>query len=144
MKKSILVIAVLVFIGVAAFTGCNSPAQKVERAEENVEQAKEDLAKANQEYLADLESFRKQNAILILSNEQKIIELKTQVATEKEENRAAYLKRISELEQKNLVMKSQLAEYNEDGQENWTAFKTEFSRDMDNLGLALKNFFESK
>jgi len=144
MKKSILILAAIVFTGVAAFTGCNTPAQKVENAEENVEQANEELAKARQEYLADLESFRKDNAARTLSNEQMITELKTRVASEKEATRTAYLKRISELEQKNLEMKNKMAEYNEDGQENWKSFKTEFNRDMDDLGQSLANFFEKK
>ena len=144
MKKSILIIAAFAFIAAATFTGCNSPAQKVENAEENVEKANEALAKAKQEYLADLESFRKQNAAKTVSNEQMIADLKTRVAKEKEATRVAYLKRISELEQKNLEMKNKMAEYNEDGQENWQSFKTEFNRDMDELGRALTNFFEKK
>lgn len=144
MKKSILIVAALVFAGVATFTGCNTPAQKVENAEENVQKANEELAKAKQEYLADLESFRKDNAARTLSNEQMIAELKARVAKEKEATRTAYLKRISELEQKNLEMKNKMAEYNEDGQENWKSFKTEFNRDMDNLGQSLANFFEKK
>jgi phosphoenolpyruvate-protein kinase (PTS system EI component) len=144
MKKSFLIMAALVFAGVATFTACNSPSQKVENAEENVEQAKEDLAKAKQEYVAELASFKKQHATQFLSNEQKIAELKTQVAKEQEANRAAYLKRISELEQRNLVMKNRLAEYNYDSQENWKSFKADFSRDMDDLGRALTNFFDNK
>lgn len=144
MKKSILIVAALVFAGLATFTGCNSPSQKVENAEENVQKANEELAKARQEYLADLESFRKDNAARTLSNEQMIAELKTRVANEKEATRVAYLKRISELEQKNLEMKNKMAEYNEDGQENWKSFKTEFNRDMDNLGQSLANFFDKK
>lgn len=144
MKRSILIIAALAFVSVATFTGCNTPAQKVENAEENVEQANEALAKAKQEYLADLESFRKENATQALSNELKIAELKTRIANEKQATRAANNKRISELEQKNLELKNKMAEYNEDGQENWKSFKTEFSRDMDELGQALTNFFDNK
>jgi predicted small secreted protein len=144
MKKSILILAALVFIGVATFSGCNTPAQKVENAEKDVEQAEEDLAEAEREYLADLESFRKQHATQTLSNEQMIAELKSRVAKEKGAAKAAYTRRISELEQKSLDMKNKMAEYNEHGQENWKSFKNEFSRDMDELGQALANFFESK
>lgn len=144
MKNLILIIAALVFIGVATFSGCNTPAQKVENAEKDLEQAKEDLAKAKQEYLADLESFRKQHATQTLSNEQMIAELKSRVAKEKGAIRAANTRRISELEQKNLEMKNKMAGAIEDGQENWKTFKYEFSRDMDKLGHALANFFESE
>lgn len=143
MKKTILIIAALAVAATAAFTGCTTPAEKVENAEENVEQANEDLAKAQQEYLADLESFRKKTDKQTITNEQMIAELKTRVAKEKSEARTAYLKRISELEQKNLEMKNKMNDYKNDGQDNWATFKTEFSSDMDALGKALKDFFNT-
>ncbi len=144
MKKTILIIAAMAFAATATFTGCTTPAQKVENAEENVEQANEALAKARQEYLADLESFRKQTEAQTLTNEQMIAELKTRVAKEKMEARAAHLKRISELEQKNIEMRKKMTDYKDDSQENWKLFKAEFSRDMDELGKALNDFFVSK
>jgi phosphoenolpyruvate-protein kinase (PTS system EI component) len=144
MKRKILITAAIVFASAALFTGCNTPSQKVETAKENVEEANEELAKAKQEYLADLESYRKQQATQSLTNQQMIAELKTRIAKEKEATRAAYTKRISELEQKNRDMNNKMTAYVEDGQENWKSFKAEFSRDMDELGNALTGFFESK
>ncbi len=144
MKKTIFIIAALAFAATVTFTGCTTPTQKVENAEENVEQANEALAEAKEEYLADLESFRKQTENQTIKNELLIAELKTSIANEKMEARAAYLKRISELEQKNLEMKNKMSNYNDDSQDNWTSFKAEFSRDMDELGKALNDFFVTK
>ncbi len=144
MKRTILIIAALAFATTATFTGCTTPAEKVENAEENVEQANEALAKAKQEYLADLESFKKQTENQTITNEQMIAELKARVANEKMEARAAFNKRISELEQKNLEMKKKISNYKDDSLDSWESFKAEFSRDMDELGKALKDFFVTK
>jgi uncharacterized protein YPO0396 len=144
MKRKILITAAIVFVAVAAFTGCNTPSQKVENAKEKVEEANQDLAKAKQEYLADMASYRKQQAAQSLSNEQMIAELKARILKEKEATRAAYTKKITELEQKNRNMNNKMTGYVEDGQDNWKSFKTEFSRDMDELGNALTGFFDSK
>lgn len=143
MKKTILIIAALAFAA-ATFTGCTTPAQKVENAEENVDQASKDLAEAKQKYHAELESFRKQTDTQINSNEQMIAELKTRVAKEKMEARAVYDKRISELEQKNIEMKKKMKHHRDDSMDSWETFKAEFSRDMDELGKALKDFFVTK
>ena len=37
-------------------------------------------------------------------------------------------------------MKAKLDAYEETGKDNWETFKTEFSRDMNDLGEAFKNF----
>jgi len=60
MKKTILTIAAYTLISSLMFTGCNSPAEKVEDAKMNVTEAHSDLAKANDEYLVDQENYRKE------------------------------------------------------------------------------------
>jgi hypothetical protein len=144
MKKSILIIAAMAFAATATFTGCTTPTQKVENAEENVQKANEELAKAKQEYLTDVDSYRRQTDTQISTNDQMLADLKTIVAKERAETRTAYLQRISVLEQKNLEMKNKMRDYRGDNQENWKTFKSDFSRDMDQLGKDLKDFFVKK
>lgn len=139
MKKSILALAVFTFISATAVLSCTSPSEKVENAETNVEEANKDLEKANDDYLTEVESYRKQTDEKIIANEQSIKEFNARIANEKKEAKAAYQKKIAELEQKNSDMKKKMDDYKQDGKENWEKFKTEFNRDMDELGKAFKD-----
>jgi hypothetical protein len=55
-------------------------------------------------------------------------------------NKATYQKKISELEQKNAKLKSDLADYKDESPDKWTSFKIEFNHDMNELGKAIKDF----
>lgn len=144
MKKTILVLAAFTFITGAIFTSCNTPAEKVDNAEKNVLKAHEDLDKANQEYLADVEKYRKESADKITANDKSIAEFKTRIAHEKLDAQAAYQKKITVLEQKNSDLKKKIDTYKAEGKEQWVIFKAEFSKDMDELGTAFVNFFSTK
>ena len=144
MKKS-TVVALFVTIGLAAtITSCSTPAEKVENAKENVAEANQDLEKANNAYLVDIENYRKESDARIEANNQSIIEFKKRIETEKKSAREEYNKKIAELEVKNSDMKKKMDEYKADSKENWQKFKTEFSTDMDNLGKSFKDFTEDK
>ncbi|MBR9998781.1 MAG: hypothetical protein KFF73_07410 [Cyclobacteriaceae bacterium] len=136
MKKSILILAAFTLMTGAIMTSCNTPAQKVENAQDKVTEANQDLDKANQAYLVDIENYRKENADKIAANDQIIAEFKTRIEDEKIEDKADYNNKITELNQKNSDMKKKLDDYKTEGKEKWEIFKTEFSHDMDELGKA--------
>ena len=142
MKNSILALAACTFIAGSFITSCNTPAEKVENAQTNVAEAKKDLEVANQEYLAEIENYRKETQVTITANDQSIAEFKARVATEKKAVKADYEKQIAELEKKNTDMKKRLEDYKADSKEQWAQFKTEFGADMNNLGKAFKDFVE--
>ncbi|MDP2089552.1 MAG: peptidase M23 [Flavobacteriaceae bacterium] len=144
MKKSILLMAAFTFITGAILTSCNTPAEKVDNAEKNVVKANKDLDKANQEYLADVEKYRKETADKIAANDKSIAEFKARIAHEKKDAQVAYQKKIAVLEQKNSDLKKKIDAYKAEGKEQWEKFKIEFSKDMDELGTAFVNFFSSK
>jgi chromosome segregation ATPase len=139
MKKSILALAACTLIAGAIFTSCDTPTQKVENAQQNVIEANNDLAKANQEYLADMESYRQETANRIAANEEAIREYNARIEHDKKAIKAEHKKRIAELEQKNRDMKKRLDDYREEGKDKWIIFKAEFSHDMDELGKAFKD-----
>ena len=139
MKKSILAMAAFTCIAGAIVTSCNTSADRVENAQENVIQANKDLDQANQEYLADIENYRVETASRIAANEQAIADFNAGLEHERKAVRAEHKKKIAELEQKNRDMKMKMDNYKEEGKENWEKFKTEFSHDMDELGKAFKN-----
>lgn len=143
MKKSILTMTALIFIMGAMLTGCNSPEQKLTNAEDDVEAANEALDQAQAEYLADMEQFRKEAEAQTISNDQMIAEFKSRAANEKAAVRAEYDKKIADLEESNARMKRRMADYRDEGSDNWQEFKREFSRDMNELGEAIANFTKS-
>ena len=142
MKKGILIVLVVALITYAMTTSCNTPAQKLENAEENVKEANKELddaARENQAYMDDILKYREERADRIEYNEQLIADYKLRIQNEKAEIRDSYLRKISELEQKNIEMKNRLKTYKIEGREKWELFKIEFNRDMDELGIAFEN-----
>lgn len=139
MKKFIWAIAVCFLFSGILFTSCNTPSQKVENAEANVEAAQKDLEKAQQEYLADVENYRRQTALKIQANNKSISDFNASVEAEKAEVKAAYKIKIAELEKKNNDLQLKLDGYKADSKDKWETFKMEFNRDMDQLGTALRD-----
>lgn len=130
---------VLAFVAGVVLTSCNTPAQKVENAEDNVAQAHDALDKANKEYEADMESYRMETADKIAINQKNIADFKARIEHEKKDAQAAYRKKVAALEQKNSDLKMKLDNYKAEGKENWRKFKIEFNRDMEELGIAFKD-----
>ena len=147
MKKTILILVVTMFIAGNIFTGCVSPSQKVENAEEKVLDAKKEVREAQKdlnviqnEAEMDYQQFRIVYDNKIMANEKSIGELKVNVAGANEENRVTYKKKLSELERRNNDLKIELNERKSDGSDDWQEFKTEFKSDMDELGKAFADF----
>lgn len=141
MKKSILTIAT--FITAVLMTSCSSSGEKVEDAKENAIEAAADLNRANEEYMADMENYRKATNEKIEANNKSIAEFKTRIENEKKEAKADYIKKIEELEKKNSDVKKKMDDYKNDGKANWESFKSEFNRDMEELGNAISSFGEN-
>ncbi|WP_339813230.1 hypothetical protein [uncultured Imperialibacter sp.] len=142
MKKSLVLFTAAALLFAAGLTSCHSPAskaEKVESAKQDVIEAKKDLDKATKEYLADVEKYRAETAAKVAANGKIIAEFNDRITREKKEVRAEYEKKIDALEQKNSDMKKAMDDYKVEGKEKWESFKTEFSRDMDELGKAFRD-----
>ena len=87
----------------------------------------------------DIQNYKKVNEDRIASNNQLIADFKSRIANEKKAVKDEYNKKIAELEQKNADTQKKLNEYKADSKEKWEMFKSEFNRDMDELGTALSN-----
>lgn len=133
MKKLIFTITATLLLTGTIFTSCDTATEKAENIKINAEEAKED-------FKVDIENFKKETAVKIDSNKQKIAELNVKIEYAKDDVKTYSQEQIAILEQKNREMKIKMDEYKEDGKENWESFKAEFSRDMDDLGEAFKNF----
>jgi len=148
MIKMFYFLAVTMIIAGTMFTGCNSSGNKIENAEnkleaanDNVSAAKQDLNQAIKDSLTEYQKFKKESDERIMAFDKNIAELKVKIANEKKENKARYEKKLNGLEQQNRKMKKDLEEYKEEGKEKWYSFRVKFNSDMDNLGTALKGFF---
>ncbi len=139
MKKVILAIMISGLMLAGVLTGCNSPSKKVEKAEENLNEAKQELSQAQYDSVADYEQFKKESEDRINNNEKLIDAFKKRMITDKKQLKAEDQKIIDNLEQKNIDMRKKIEEYKENGKDKWSAFKVEFTHDMDELGNALKD-----
>ncbi len=140
MKKLIFTLSAAILLSGAIFTSCNTAAEKVNKAEDKSIKADEDFNIAKEEYLADIKNFKIETTAKIDANNQMIADFKVKIASSKKDAQIYYQEQIAILEQKNIAMKQKLDAYKESGKDNWESFKTEFNKDMNDLGEAFKNF----
>ena len=148
MKKTIVTISAAIIIAATVLPGCKSSTEKEAAAQENVQEAKEDLKEVQQD--ANAEAVKAANAeewreykmeveMKIQNNEIRIVELKEKIKKKGKVLDSIYETRINTLEEKNKEMRAKLNAYEKE-QSDWQTFKTEFNRDMDELGQSLKDF----
>ena len=151
-----------VFTAATLFTACTSPEKKVENAQNKVENAqekvvdardkvadaKQDLTEAQKMAKAETEkaanaaawkTYKAESEAKIKANDTRIAELKAGMKKAGKSVTAMYKENVAILEKKNAAMKNRISDYDR-SPSNWESFKTEFSRDMDELGTALKDF----
>jgi len=139
MKKIIFKMVPAIFVSAVILVGCSTPAEKVEKAQEEVNEANKNLDKAQEEYVTDIENYRKTTDERIAANDQSIADFKARIEHDKKEARIEYEKKIAELEQKNSDMKRKMDDYKADGKEKWELFKADFNKGMDEIGQSIKD-----
>ncbi len=151
MKKIISVLAATVCIAGIMFSSCRSAGEKVENAENKLQEAKKDVVEANrdlfiarQDSITEYQLFKRKYDEKIIAHNKIIADFKARIADEKDENKAAYEKKLAELEQKNTDLKRVLDEYKNEKQNNWEFFKTEFTKDMNKLSEAFNDLVNKK
>lgn len=138
MKRTIIILASAAMTAGYLLSACSSPSQKVENAQEDVKEANKKLDKANDAYLADIESYRKETDEKIAANDKSISEFNARTENEKKALTADYIKNMKALEQKNSDLKKKMSEYKAEGKEQWEIFKTEFNHQLDELNKSFK------
>ncbi len=139
-----MALAGIVILGIV---GCNSPkqkAEKLENAEENVIEAQQELNEAVIDSTNEYDRFKAESEAKLIANDVKIAALKDQLKADKKEIRTKYEKQLTELEQKNAKLKSNIAEYKETDKSNWEKFKVNFNEDLDALGKAISGIATDK
>lgn len=139
-----MALAGIVILGIV---GCNSPkqkAEKLENAEENVIEAQQELNEAVIDSTNEYDRFKAESEAKLIANDVKIAALKDQLKADKKEIRTKYEKQLTELEQKNAKLKSNIAEYKETDKNKWEKFKVSFNEDLDALGKAISGIATDK
>lgn len=147
MKTMMRILLISMVVTGTLLTGCNSSADRDGHSHEGMEEGMDDASDAMHEIGHDasrsVSEFRHDAEMKIDEYEASMADLRVKMANEKAENKAAFERKLSQLEQKTKEMKSRLKEYKETGEDEWTTFKTEFERDLDGVGTSISNFFTS-
>jgi uncharacterized protein YpmB len=148
MKKSIIILGSTLILTVIIITGCFSSSTKIKNAEDKVQEAKMDLAEAKTDLflikldtISNYDQFKMEAEKLVIAQEKSMEEFKAWFESEKKGMDAEHEKRLAIMENKNNELKTKLADFKEDGQGTWIAFRNEFNRDMNELGNSLKDLF---
>jgi hypothetical protein len=144
MKKIIISFSVILFITISVIISCNTPEQKVEKAEKNVKEANRKLDVANANYINDIEIYRTETSKRINENTKSIADFNTRIASQKQDAKDKYERKIAELSQKNTDLQKRLQDYNADGDAKWQVFKNEFNAEMYALGNSIRTFTINK
>jgi len=144
MKKINYLIALAIISIASMLNGCSSPSEKVEDAQEKADKANLNLDQAKEDYIVDVDNYRKETADKIAGNEKLEADFNARIANDKADAREDYKKKIAALDQKDTDMKKRLAEYKMEGKDKWIAFKAGFNKDMDALGQDWKNLTNNK
>jgi len=139
--KSIIVIMALSIVSIIFMKSCNSAAENVEKAEQDVLEANEALALANEELQADIDNYCLETNAKITQNDSIIQLYKNSKKEYEKSGEDAFDEEIEDLEQRNRELESKIHEYDgtSEGKEKWEKFKEEFNHDMEELGAALKD-----
>jgi len=133
-------IAIIGFgFSIAVFASCNTPTEKINQAKNDVAKANQELENAKKEYVADVATYKIKIDEKIAASRKSMLEFNVRISNEKATTKKAFQKRLAELEQRESNLKKKMDDYKMDGQENWIIFKTEFNQDMEDLEKALKD-----
>lgn len=142
MKKNILYIALL---SIVALSSCDSSKKNTEEAQEKLNKDATELAEAktdaatdslNEVSVEEWNLFQNETQAKIKEHEIKITALKKSNSKNGSKETA---KKIDALEEKNKMLENRLQSY-EKVKSDWISFKRELSFDLDQLGVALKDF----
>jgi Ni/Co efflux regulator RcnB len=148
MKKLILSLAVVAFMaGTISTSFGQAPDKQSVKARENLKEekkdvvvAKQDLKVAQKDSISEYQKLTKESEIKFKNNEKSISDLRATITKNNSKEQATDQKKLSLLEDKNNSLKKELADYKVLGQKEFTAFKTEFNRDLVQLAKDLKDF----
>ncbi|MFH0736248.1 MAG: hypothetical protein V1773_15690 [bacterium] len=142
MKTKYLFSSCLIIMVVLLLTGCdNNEKNKAENAKEII---KADLQKAKADFESDWVTFKNDVELKMESNQAKIDSLKLMIKKASKKVKTGYENQVETIEQNNILLKKDLAEYKFEGKENWEKFKLQLNYKLDVVGKSINDFFADK
>ncbi len=147
MKQTILTVVIAAAIATISFTSCSSSEQKVENAENKVEDAKENLKEVIKDSsiaaqkaatAEEWKMFKNVAEVTIKNNEIRINNLRAKIKNGGVAADVVYAQKIENLKQQNNNLKAKIDKY-EKNYTDWESFKNEFNHDVEGLGKAFKD-----
>ena len=142
--------AVYILLAVALLSGCMSSDQKKEDARNKTQVALENLntAQNNENKVAqnaatedELKTFKLESELKIKNNEVSIAKLKLKMNKPGSALDEVYARRIDSLQLKNQNLKTRMGNY-EKTHTDWGKFKSDFNRDLNQLGKTINTLTE--
>lgn len=140
MKKSIVTLGMIAMLFAGSLTSCKNNEAKIEDAQEDVLEAKQDVAEEQNEANQEYENYKMEINEKITKNEQKIADLKVKNITGSADAKERHNKRIAKLEARNSELKAKLDQYRTYSADTWEAFKA----DVDSTATSIERDFESE
>lgn len=142
MKYSIITVSIITLMAALVLSGCESPSNKMEKAETSVIEAERDLEIAKSEVEAELRIYRAEHENEVKEFNRTISDIKQKIENETDKDVKVKLeKQLDEYDESLTTLKREMDNYKASGRENWDDFKDNFSNRMDDLGDSLDNFF---
>jgi hypothetical protein len=127
-------------IGILSIVSCNeTPKEKLATAAVELASSKDDYSEAKDNYQLEIDNYRVETNEKIATNEQKLIDYKLKVASDKTKAKLASQEQIRELEEKNTALRNRVNSYVVGDKANWEAFKKQCSAEMINLNGDISN-----
>lgn len=143
MKTTKFKLLALTCFALLGFSNCkNSPTEKaksVDVAQENLNIAEQGYVDAVIDSTNEYARYKLESEKNLKANDQKIADLKANLKAKKAKDKTNYEIKLNELELKNAKLKASIADYKESDKNKWEIFKTNFKKDMDELGKAISN-----
>ena len=111
----------------------------LKKAEHNLDDAKKDMRQARLESTEDFIQFKKEAQEKIAANDKEIQQLSEKRWENHSEYQKKYDEEIFDLKKRNKELQHKIDVAQATMPSKWSAFKKEFSHDMNELGKAIKN-----
>ncbi len=142
-SRKTLTLGICSILSASIFMSCaESPKEKLDDATTEVVDASEDLAKAKENYLAEVVAFKADAQARIVENEKIREEYNTDLKIKKTKE---LKKKIEDLKEKTASLKQKVLDFKaEENKESWAGFQAEINSDIEEVKAAMEDLKNAK
>jgi hypothetical protein len=141
--KTILAIGIIGFFT----SNCNnSPKDQeavVNEATQDLIDAKDDLERAEQDSIANFNTYKESIQLKLVENQELIKDLKMKISSKAKVERDIDQVEINKLESRNEELKYKIENYQLGTEQRWALFKVELNNEIDELGKSISRMAEN-